>query len=644
MQIDYYNYKTGYVDPIGFKKGELYIIEAEECFKDHKGKAHDFTRLTVSIQGLVNRNFKAHGTAVALNHDDTDEFWLDYITQDGRTYEKMKRVPIKTQRQMLDLFAPFLKRYGIAVWDPGVPATANVAATACGLENYVPVVYSDQENSLYKILTGEYGVPVKLNLAGLFEGGKIGEKIAGTELLSTGSPKCDAYIWAMDKYFDRCNPEFLAYTLDGASSVEGNPVSLLPDAPRAKLSGIPNHDYFIHRQCFFFDLTSYGLEAPNDEPNQPVGADAATLIKLFERRYELAGGGFGQVLGFPPWHLKYTDHVGDFDLAPPRLEWHFVELCSSYNCGIEADAAHPCWMSNGSLYTNYERKFEPKGNAKAKDVAYDPDTNYYAICYGGDFDCSPWMKKRVPEVWRDKNLGCLPITYNYGINLIERIPMAFDFVYEHQTENDYFTAGEGVGYVIYNALYKGFEGREANPDYAKTCTLFKRAEYDAVVHRTLPDGDEQYYDYAKRYYDMLKIDISGMLLCAFSPMNTKSMQLLNRLSPKGAFLQNSTAGPYDLQFFEGVPYFRLIRVHSNTMQERIEWLKNQFTERNTQFLPLGFYDMGVNYATPTGVKEFVEAFNQYIAKADPGKKYKLVDVETFLRLVKEHGAGHITEA
>ena len=39
-----------------------------------------------------------------------------------------------------------------------------------------------------------------------------------------------------------------------------------------------NHDYFVANKAFFFDLSIWGDEAPNDDPEQPLGTDRATLL------------------------------------------------------------------------------------------------------------------------------------------------------------------------------------------------------------------------------------------------------------------------------------------------------------------------------------------------------------------------------
>ena len=235
---------------------------------------------------------------------------------------------------------------------------------------------------------------------------------------------------------------------------------------RREPGGIPNHDYFIARQCFFFDLTSYGGEAPCDDPDQPLGTDRETLKAMLLKRYNMTGGLWGMALGFPPWHLKYTRHIStDYHMNLARLEWHFVETVTAYNVGIEADAAHPCWMSNASLYYKYQMRYQPKGNTVAKSETYDPEAYYYTVVWTGDFDCSPWMKLRVPSQWaNDDQRGTVAMTYGYNVNLSQRIPMAFDYIFSQQTDNDYLVGGEGMGYTFPSALWQGFKGKEATSE------------------------------------------------------------------------------------------------------------------------------------------------------------------------------------
>ena len=86
------------IEPVGLEKGYIYLIYPARSLVDaNTGRNHDWVRLAVCIQGLINRDFDRHGVAVALNLDTTDSYWLKYISQDGRTYENRVRYEIRTQ-------------------------------------------------------------------------------------------------------------------------------------------------------------------------------------------------------------------------------------------------------------------------------------------------------------------------------------------------------------------------------------------------------------------------------------------------------------------------------------------------------------------------------------------------------------------
>lgn len=139
----YDEYELKYVEPTGLTEYTIYEISSGSCLTDkNTGKNYDLTRLIVSIQGLINRNNDKHHVAVALRMDNTDDFWLNYMMEDGATYADYEIVEIESSTVFLETFLPFIKACGIILWDPNVPATANVASTICGLYNYLPVQYS----------------------------------------------------------------------------------------------------------------------------------------------------------------------------------------------------------------------------------------------------------------------------------------------------------------------------------------------------------------------------------------------------------------------------------------------------------------------------------------------------------------------
>ena len=74
---------------------------------------------------------------------------------------------------------------------------------------------------------------------------------------------------------------------------------------------------------------------------------------IFDRRYQRANGAIGQLMGFPPWWIKYTTHSDQGSKEGTWIEWLYCEYITCYNLAKEADAAHPCSMANGSAYYKY---------------------------------------------------------------------------------------------------------------------------------------------------------------------------------------------------------------------------------------------------------------------------------------------------
>ena len=611
-------YEFNYIEPTGLEANTIYVVNSPKAVKFGEIR-HHIARFFVAMQGLINRNVDKHHVGVYYQNDNTDQFWFDYITSDGKTFEGMNVVNVGTFEQLMEVFMPFIKQRGLVLWDANVPSTANVAGTICGLDGYLPVMYDTDEGSLYSYLISA-GVEVKQSLVGLFDNAALGKKIADTDLSSTGSAKCDAYVWAMEKYLPRCNLELIAYTLDGAPMIAGNPVreNNLGNTGSSDTVGIPNQDYFVAKQCFFMDLSSFGGESASDDPTQPRGTDAATLRRLLKMRYDLAGEKFGMILGFPPWHVKYTNEFGIGGvLAPARLEWHFVETATAYNCGIEADAAHPCWMSNGSLYTKFEITAEMKGNKPADETEhFDENTRYFAIGWTGDFDCSPWLKERAPRVWSDSGRGSIPMTYAYNVNLVDRIPMVFDYVWSNKTDNDYFTAGEGMGYIMPSMLFEGSTGKEASP-----------------TTRTLKDGARQYIHYAKPYYDLFGLKITGTLLNGFTNIGTDVCGVYDIISPSGVFLQNSAA-PMSLFQHENTPYLRL-KGFGVDADPAVTSANFRLMFEKGNFVILLYNNNGTNYGTASGAKVAIDGLLQAVESRDFKYTYKYVDIETFTKLIVE---------
>ena len=122
---------------------------------------------------------------------------------------------------------------------------------------------------------------------------------------------------------------------------------------RRTCTRLSNHDYFIARRAFFFDLSPWGDEAPVDDPQQTVGRDQQTMLQLLRALHDRAPRSVIKIGGFPPWPYKYTTHggAGKHDGVP--TEWEFTRLISQFNAYHEADAAGPGAMANASFFAHY---------------------------------------------------------------------------------------------------------------------------------------------------------------------------------------------------------------------------------------------------------------------------------------------------
>jgi acyl-phosphate glycerol 3-phosphate acyltransferase len=173
-----------------------------------------------------------HTALIAVVTETSDTAWLSEMTGNGSIMQYanaqagiigLSEAKITSFDALLNEFLPLIQSCGMILWDGNVPATANVAATMCGLDGYLPVLAN---SPLHNLLISK-GVPVKQSLVGLFRDGQRGSIITGTTVASTGSAKNDAYLWALEKYFDRCSSQYLAYTLDGAVCLKGYAACLI---------------------------------------------------------------------------------------------------------------------------------------------------------------------------------------------------------------------------------------------------------------------------------------------------------------------------------------------------------------------------------------------------------------------------------
>jgi hypothetical protein len=471
-----------------------------------------------ALQGLANRQapqlYLFYCSELGV---DTDQFWFDWLRgEDGWLKDAAIR-PMATLEEAVAVFRPVFR--GLVVYDPAVPATSNLASTAAGCEDLLPVRYDPAPGSVFDSLVRRLQLPVKLWLlkrdgASMFTGrGRvpdIGEP-------SSGSAKADACRWGLARYLrsGRCAPGVAAYYIDAywLRYPRDNPT----------LHTLSNHDYFIARRAFFFDLSPWGDEAPGDNLDQPPGLDRKVFLEVLRALYERAGGGVLQIGGFPPWPYKYTT-----DSTPPGkhegvpTEWEFGRLISQFNGYMEADAAGLSAIANASFYRHYPLAARyPQPNPKPDPAQWrargllsadgKPANKLFVGHYVGDYDSPSWLYKAVPAFFPDPARGQTPLGWAFDPNLADRAPQALVYAYRHATTNDFFIAGDsGAGYLNPRAL-------TVRPDSG------------------LPSGLEAWTGHCRRYFARWGMSVTGFILDGSGgPSTDLEFAAYRSFSPDGA--------------------------------------------------------------------------------------------------------------
>lgn len=220
-------------------------------------------------------------------------------------------------------------------------------------------------------------------------------------------------------------------------------------------TGLPSSDYLIQNKAFFFDLSPDDKIAPIDDRNQPIGTDVKTLKSILNQQSINNNKGVFTVIGFVPWFIKYTSTSDkNSSMGDVAAEWKMVEHISTYGGQTDADAAMPVGLSNASIYShvkmnNYVQKNDKeliKSGKVVKEI-YDPNTIYYSI-YMGDYDSGAWTSGVLPSLYLDTTANKYPLMWPIATDLSNRIPQAFNWLYNNQKTNDYFVAGDnGTGYL-----------------------------------------------------------------------------------------------------------------------------------------------------------------------------------------------------
>ncbi len=568
----------------------MYILDINKALADMDSVTrYDLFRFTTCLQGLVNRE----KPELFLLWEEHDRFWLDYMTGEGKFLEQEPLVTVETVEELLGIYAGFIRECGLIVWDENVPATLNAATTACAVRGYLPIREGKAANIVQRITSAD----VKLDLRGRFTGeGTVWE----TDEPSTGSAKCDAYVWALTHFMKDCADDLLELSPDGMKWRETEP--FYPDMGNAF---VPNMDYAVTRRAFTFDLFCFDDEAPSDDPTQPVGCDLRMMNRILTEQYNKTNGQkMTTVCGFNPWHIKYTTHGGHGKHEPVESEWRLSEILSAYNCVKDADAAGYCGLANASVYRHYPLKKQYK-NRLPKPPADGYDKNKtYILFYAGDYDSAAWTARFIPRWYRDPKLGELPLMWCFNPNLSDRIPMAFDFVYENYTDNDWFEAGDsGAGYN--------------NP----------RLLYEPRIYSDLPSGAQANIVHNRKYFEQFDLSIIGFVINSVHKLDTRQMYDLAEFAKDGvaylghgdpACIVNST--PF-------IPHTCDIAVEHRDPKEAarqaVDWMKHVRPDKK-------FHIFRTILVSPTNHA----AIYDEIKRLAPEKNIELLDPLTFFEYLK----------
>lgn len=500
----------------------------------------DEFHLVTSLQGLANRDAPRLFVRCL---PEADDFWWQRMTERGAWLSGRQVETVGDLGELLQRFKAYYR--GVVVYDERVPATSNLASTIAGCDRLLCLRYDESPASLYhQLVQGENPLPVVVRLladdgSSLFTGRG---KIHGTQLESTGSAKCDAYRWLVEKYVKtgKTDATRLGYYLDAYWLT-------CYAAIAAQNHTLMNHDFVIARRGLLFDLGPWDDEACVDDPGQRPGTDAATLRDILRASYDRHGGETCMhVAGFVPWAYKYTDFKNRAWSAQGRheavpTEWKYAEILSCFNAFMDADAIGLGAMANASFFQHFPLAGRYPQNPKATleraqelgllDAKGLIVPRRYVAHYVGDYDSAAWIYHQLPRMWNDPARGSLPLSWAFNPNLCERIPVGLAWAWEHRTPNDFFVAGDsGAGYL--------------NPGLLTP----------PRPHSGLPSGVAAWEQHCQRFFQQWDISLTGFVIDGFGPgLSPEGLDAYARFSPDGIVAQKiGVQGVH-----QGMPYLRM---------------------------------------------------------------------------------------
>ncbi len=573
----------------------LYTFDLRTTSTLSNAKRWDIYHASVCLQGLVNRE----APRVLLLDSDYEATWRSRLTEPGGLCEGWPMQSVATFADLLGLFRQYVR--GVILYDPdpdtGVISTSLAATTAAGVEDGLAIRKDTGFNSLYNYLVTDPAgpkLPVLLDLTGRFTGSGT---IWQTTLPSSGSRKCDAYLWAKVRYLDTgmCDPTVVSDSLD-----------LWGLKYNDRVPALSNLDFAVAARGFCMELSPWDDEVPNDDPTQPLGTDLNTYKTILNAcNQQTRQTAMIKFCGFPFFPYKYSTEVGGLH-HPVALEWETARLITAYNAYMEV-----FWTYNTSFYAALRPAMAQRHFVQNPAPTYDQMVarglinaagqvvpGNYVLVNLGDYDCVSWTLNDVAVTrYADAARGQTACNWAIDPNLAWRIAPALDYMYRHKTGKDFFAAWDsGAGYINPTMLY----GARSPSGY--------------------PSGVAVWQKHCREWYRLLDYSISAWLLNGAQGATT-STDFANYQPFSGDGI--GVYGSIDMTLYNNTP------------------VKNAGRDLTDPNSPVIDNASGVNFAwyrtvlwTPTQVKQLEDNWS------NSGHNHRFLDAFTFYYLMRHYLGGN----
>jgi hypothetical protein len=328
--------------------------------------------MLISLQGLANTG----GPRLYFVYP---EKWDFLFTPSVMEFYKNKHrytfTELTTPESALRIFRQYVQGY--VVWDKNVRTSLVVAFTIAGLEK--AIVVSEDLIPMAEAI----GLRPVMDLRGTF----------------TGQNDAQIYQWAYDRYWDRCNREFVVWMGGEAGKIMKPGVA----------------DFGILKQAFFTDLST--------QPKDSAEYALATRIMAGQKPMSLVMG----------WHSYAKDKERDH-----------VTLASRHTLRVEG--LHTLPNMSFSSHTTVSPGFAFRNNHHVKPgVTYTPQKKVYITCVQTDcLGLGAWLKPGRGEI---------PYAWEVTMNWLWLAPTMLEYFYGMATPNDYFIGSlGGPGYMYPKAV------------------------------------------------------------------------------------------------------------------------------------------------------------------------------------------------